>query len=52
MLFPSKTGGVGGECKYTHTWVHTFGDTIERPIGRHRTTKANIRSHLYGGPQG
>jgi len=26
MLFPSKAGGVGGECKYTHTWVHTFAD--------------------------
>jgi len=29
-----------------------FGDRDRRPIERHRTIKANIRSHLYGGPQG
>ena len=46
-------GSFGGECSNTHSHINgsTFGDRDRRPIRRHRTTKANIRPHLYGGPQ-
>jgi hypothetical protein len=56
-MSPSRARGVGGNVSQRDT-VHLIlrgpssATTIRRPDGCHRTTKANIRSRLYGGPQG
>lgn len=47
----SECSGLGGYTKCTHCMVRS-SMTNPKPIGCHRTTKANIRFHLYGGPQG
>ena len=46
--------GLGGYTleEGAHIAWSESGDSIDDPIGYHRTTKANIRPHLYGGPQG
>jgi hypothetical protein len=56
-MSPSQARGVGGNVSQRDT-VHLIlrgpssATTGRRPDGCHRTTKANIRSRLYGGPQG
>jgi hypothetical protein len=56
-MSPSQARGVGGNVSQRDT-VHLIlrgpssATTDRRPDGCHRTTKANIRSRLYGGPQG
>ena len=47
---PSETRGLA--VNIIILTLSTFDDVGRRPIGRHRTVKANIRSHLDGGPQG
>jgi hypothetical protein len=55
-MFPCE-GGFGGmyrlpvwEEDHLHCVVRSWCSVS--PNGWHRTTKANIRFHLYGGPQG
>ena len=53
MLYTPREGRVLAVNVGTHSHMGPRSViAIERPIGRHRTTKAHIRSHLYGGPQG
>ncbi len=55
MLYYSQLGWEGLLAVNVSTHSHMGPRSVttdRRPIGRHRTTKANIRSHLYGGPQG
>lgn len=56
--FPSYEGGLAGwsstMCRGHHHCVVRSWYSLPTvlPNGWHRTTKANIRFHLYGGPQG
>lgn len=46
-----SSGGLGGNTRVCSPIGFAFRDTADR-TGCHRTTRANIRSRLDGGPQG
>jgi len=52
---PCRAGGLGGNTSTVTRGRDRYrleSSPTTPPIGCHRTTRANIRSHLYGGPQG
>ena len=52
---PCRAGGLGGNTSTVTRGRDRYrleSSSTTPPIGCHRTTRANIRSHLYGGPQG
>jgi len=50
LKFPARGGFGGTHLKQVCTILSAIDDI--GPTECHRTAKANIRSHLYGGPQG